>query len=76
MATGDPPDEMERTMIREIRGEYKSLRDEFAMAALTGMIASETGTGNYESSDECARRAYAIAQAMLKAREEQQKEGG
>lgn len=52
----------------------KTLRDEFAMAALTGIIAAqEPVTCNTRPEKRCAdaaRSAYAIADAMLEARKE------
>lgn len=47
-------------------GETRRLRDEFAAAALTGMIAHPSGA---ETSEECAESAYKIADAMLGERE-------
>lgn len=43
---------------------YPGLRDQFAMAALTGMLAS----GHKAPSLEWAGRAYGLADAMLAAR--------
>ena len=54
----------------------KNLRDELAMAALTGMLAYShvnPGTGNWVetcSVENVARDAYAYADACLKVREE------
>lgn len=55
--------------------EQKTLRDEFAMAALTGLLANEQfitlislDTGSYPHS------AYKVADDMLKEREKQNKE--
>ncbi len=45
-----------------------TLRDRFAMAALTGMLASETEDSTY-GERHAAERAYAMADAMLAARE-------
>ena len=46
----------------------KTLRDEFAMASLTGILASyEAGEGHYDNSD-VAAGAYRLADAMLEAR--------
>jgi len=44
----------------------KTLRDEFAMAALTGILACPEGCGNYQT---MCDDAYKCADAMLKARE-------
>ena len=50
--------------IMETVVEVVSLRDQFAMAALTGLLAFE-----YQSSaDQIAKEAYAVADAMLAAR--------
>ena len=43
--------------------EAKSLRDEFAMAALTGLLAA-----NYEFTDRIAEETYEMADAMMEAR--------
>ena len=48
--------------------EQKTLRDEFAMAALTGLIVKFSGSALE------AEYAYKIADAMMKAREKQNKE--
>jgi hypothetical protein len=53
----------------------KDLRDEFAMAALQGMIAGYNGnltdkTNNSYMENGCAAAAYGFADAMLKARGE------
>lgn len=51
----------------------KTLRDELAMAAVNGLLASEEGGEELNirySSLGAARRAYAIADAMLAVREE------
>ena len=45
------------------------LRDEFAMAALTGLISSHRDYSNNYNVD-VAAKAYAIADAMLEARKE------
>jgi hypothetical protein len=44
-----------------------SLRDYFAAAAMQGMISSANEDFD-DSSDECARKAYKYADAMLEAR--------
>jgi hypothetical protein len=48
-----------------------SLRDQFAMAALTGLLAVEAGDGDGVAfmDDDVARDAYMFADAMLAARE-------
>lgn len=43
----------------------KTLRDEFAMAALTGLLASDT----QDTSTVFAKLSFAMADAMMKARE-------
>lgn len=48
--------------------QIERLRDEFAMAALTGLCA-DPGTGGH-TNESLARTCYALANAMLKAREE------
>jgi hypothetical protein len=47
--------------------EYEALRDRFAMAALTGILASRTH-GSEPSGRICAKKAYDIADTMLEAR--------
>lgn len=49
-----------------------SKRDKFAMAALSGIIASEQGESFYYNIQRAAERAYELADAMLKARERDQ----
>ncbi len=53
-------------------GQFPTLRDKFAMAALTGMLANATGRIDAEGSHEhlLACVAYIVADAMLKAREQ------
>jgi len=63
--------------IETIGGEVKTLRDEFAMAALTGIVAkipfAEYEVGDYvESYDAASRGAYEYADAMLEARNKEQ----
>lgn len=49
----------------------KELRDRFAIAALTGLVAdSEVNFGTQEKLDKGARLCYELADSMLKAREE------
>ena len=50
--------------IRNLKSERATLRDQFAMAALTGMLAA-----NY-SGDRVAKSAYQVADYMLEARKE------
>ena len=50
-------------MLKGIRTENPTLRDQFAMAALTGMLAA-----NY-SEDRVAKSAYQVADYMLRVRE-------
>ncbi len=45
----------------------KTLRDELAMAALTGLLSASKGAGVING-DELARNAYRFADAMLAAR--------
>ncbi len=47
----------------------KTLRDEFAMAAMHGMYASDTPKWGIESIDSLATAAYQMADAMMKAKE-------
>lgn len=57
---------------REIReGKLTRLRDEFAMAALTGLTSAVDGEGTYTWNEpkDVADCAYGIADAMLAARE-------
>jgi len=52
--------------------ETLTLRDQFAMAALTGLLSYE-----YQSSaDQIAKEAYAVADAMLAARKEKSNDQG
>jgi hypothetical protein len=53
--------------IETIRGEVKTLRDEFAMAALPALIEKSKTADDIISTPELA---YAYADAMLKARAE------
>jgi hypothetical protein len=55
-------------MLKGIRTENPTLRDQFAMAALTGLLAAELEYDN--PADHMAKQAYIAADAMLKAREE------
>lgn len=58
--------------LEEARALSATLRDQFAMAALTGELASQSSdVGEWldASSDMLARRCYRIADAMLAARE-------
>lgn len=48
-----------------LRHDVKTLRDEFAIAALTGILARSSRTQNDEA---VAEDAYEIADAMLEAR--------
>lgn len=48
-------------------GARVAIRDQFAMAALTGLCA-DPGTGGH-TTDKMARTCYALADAMLAARE-------
>lgn len=52
--------------------ETETPRDKFAMAALTGMLANETSTDGYYSSEGAAERAYKVADAMLAERAKSQ----
>lgn len=54
--------------IRDLIKEAPALRDQFAMAALTGMLAEDYSTTDLNPS-EIASDAYGYADAMLKARE-------
>ena len=53
--------------IKEVWAEYPSLRDEFAMAALSGMLSLEAS--KHHSDRKISRLAYRMADAMLKERE-------
>lgn len=53
--------------IKEMWAEYPSLRDEFAMAALSGMLSLEVSRNH--SDRKISRLAYRMADAMLKERE-------
>lgn len=57
--------------VRLVRREpVRTLRDEFAMAALAGMLADPAvQVGRSTQNDPLAKAAYQIADAMLKARE-------
>ena len=57
------PQDWRRLKPIEPSPETKTLRDEFAMAALTGMI-----TADHEFTDRIAEEAYEIADAMMEAR--------
>lgn len=48
---------------------YKTLRDEIAIAAMAGDMAREEGVWANSSDEQAAKRYYAMADAMLKARE-------
>jgi hypothetical protein len=54
-------------MTQETEMTAPDLRDQMAMAALTGLLAAEDfGAGqNYYTTEQAANRAYAIADAML-----------
>ena len=58
--------EQQRAMIEAMGWSQPSLRDQFAMAALTGIEANHETWGNPQ---ERATRAYELADAMLMARE-------
>lgn len=61
-------DHMMRELIEEgERSARRKLRDQFAMAALTGLVASDTSNG--KSWKIIAESAYASADAMLAQRE-------
>lgn len=67
---GKPPNQGSGGMLPNdnfgtIRQPTKTLRDEFAMAALTGMLSAN----RLGHADKEAERAYAFADAMLAARE-------
>ena len=57
---------IEKLQLRTEIEERKALRDEFARAALTGMLAHPQTCASDET---CAKYAYKHADAMLKARE-------
>lgn len=46
-------------------------REEFAARAMQGMLASETDDAYYESKDEAARHAVLMADALLRALEQE-----
>ena len=52
--------------LKGIRTEHPTLRDQFAMVALNGIIAADL----LQEAKMCAHDAYLFADAMLKAREE------
>jgi hypothetical protein len=78
-----PPDDPNDGVIRR-RGEDElrfiaggpevlwstSLRDQFAMAALTGLIGQKRAINHSESDESLSRWAYSYADAMLEARKE------
>lgn len=51
--------------LHEISVNTPTLRDQFAMSALQGLLANQ---GLYIEPDELSRRAYRLADAMLEAR--------
>jgi hypothetical protein len=53
-----------------IAAQYPTLRDQFAMAALTGMLSTDDRTADGNYSIFYARLAYEVADAMLEARKE------
>jgi hypothetical protein len=53
-------------MVNEAAAEQRRLRDQFAAAALTGLLA---GFQNGKSCDSYAAEAYEVADAMLRARQ-------
>lgn len=55
----------ESLLKRQKEVEQPTLRDQFAMAALQGMISYDSGAGTYEEDAACA---YKWADAMLRAR--------
>ena len=62
---------MARRTKEEIEADLRDsdLRDQFAMAALTGLIAAETEGWCYKNDERRAKRAYSIADAMLNERD-------
>lgn len=48
----------------------KSLRDQFAMAALTGLLASETESRSFGSPKDISKVAFSIADECMKRREQ------
>lgn len=70
--TGDPPPNYNMLQLQSpvhvSAPESPTLRDQFAMAALTGLIASDTAEHHHVSVEAVAHSAYAIADAMLAAR--------
>lgn len=64
---------MDEHFMKEIaEADRIALRDKFAMAALTGMLADPEGTvySDNDTRNLIAKRAYALADAMLRARQE------
>jgi hypothetical protein len=59
------PERLEAEMKAEVR---QRLRDQFAAAALTGLLA---GFQNGKSCDSYAQEAYEVADAMLRARQQE-----
>lgn len=60
--------------VRDYAKEYsirmrKDLRDEFAKAALTGMLAHPESCAAWQANDTLCVEAYEIADAMLRARD-------
>mgnify|MGYP001574483667 CR=1 FL=1 len=53
----------------KLKAERARLRDEFAMAAMRGLITRNSGTGSKPQAAAYASRAYEYADAMLKERE-------
>ena len=59
-----------KEIYQEIVCTGPTLRDQFAMAALTGYLTSVgVVNGHYPPDDDLARYAYEAADAMMKARE-------
>jgi hypothetical protein len=61
---------MENIDIFQLKAKEKTLRDEFAMAAVTGLTTATDPDGKwFFDAKDVATEAYLIADAMLKARE-------
>lgn len=64
-------DPKEIALITDLPSDAPTLLDQFAMAALTGLVAQSNGTAFGSDKDDGAKWAYDMAQAMMKAREGQ-----
>lgn len=66
-------EKMERRIQQELRNridrKLENTRDQFAMAAITGIMAAATVSAVNSNSDHFAHAAYTLADAMMKRRQ-------